>query len=273
VVDAYERMKLLKETAVEHAQDASAKLATLQAENFELQNKVSDLEDLFAEYKKLDMVTELIQEDHLVQSIAEINATIQRYDTAAPKKATAPSLPADDDAASLNGSIRGGNASPAARAASPSQLVLQASLAARGHSPAGDGPALNHGLRTHALLQDKLRALERLVFILKKRVLVLESNEELVDMMDKYGSVQAMLDTCQQLSEENEKLRLRELEFKHEPLLRRRACGPHDANTTPVLILALQNELTAARQVLALEVSHPNPSFLHPPPASRIPHP
>ena len=28
------------------------------------------------------------------------------------------------------------------------------------------------------------------MFVLKKRVLVFESNQELVDMMDKYGSVQ-----------------------------------------------------------------------------------
>ena len=60
-----------------------------------------------------------------------------------------------------------------------------------------------------------------------------------------------MFDSSKQLSEENQKLRLRELQFEHEPLLRRRAFGPADSYTTPVLILALQNELTAASHVIA----------------------
>lgn len=72
-------MKMLKENAVERAHDASTRLSGMQGENVELHINVTDLQELLANYNKLDMITELIKEDHLVQSITEINATIQRY--------------------------------------------------------------------------------------------------------------------------------------------------------------------------------------------------
>jgi len=78
-VAGYELMKTLKENAVERAHTVSTRLDSLQGEIAELRIKVADLQELLTDYRKLDMVTELMQEDQLEQSIREINATILRY--------------------------------------------------------------------------------------------------------------------------------------------------------------------------------------------------
>jgi len=132
----------------------------------------------------------------------------------------------------------------------------------------GDTEVLTEGLKTHTLLQEKLRALEQLVFVLRKRVLVFESNQELVDMMDKYGSVQDLLQQMEQLQDENSKLRLRELEFARDPLIRRRVCSSGQPTVTAALLLALQNELQAASAVIEVSRSFPCQSLLRMQPPS-----
>ena len=128
----------------------------------------------------------------------------------------------------------------------------------------GDTEVLTEGLKTHTLLQEKLRALEQLVFVLRKRVLVFESNQELVDMMDKYGSVKDLVQQMEQLEDENSKLRLRELEFARDPLIRRRVCSSGQPTVTAALLLALQNELQAASAVIEVSRSFPCRSLSHP---------
>jgi hypothetical protein len=249
VVDGFELMKAQKNDAADRVREAGTKLSAMSMENAELQERLAELEELVAEYKKLDIVAEMMCSDQLAESIGDIHATIHRYNPIS-KKAAVAAVPTDEDAknTSLNDSTS--NKAPQ-RPTSPSQLVMQANLAAGIAESFGDAPEhLNEGLQTHALLQDKLRALERLVFVLKKRILVFESNHELVEMMQKYGSVQGMLDKMNMLQAENDKLRLREVEFQRDPLLRRRVCAPTDATVTPVVLLALQNELTSAYAVM-----------------------
>jgi len=56
-----------------------------------------------------------------------------------------------------------------------------------------------------------------------------------------------MLAQTERLREENSKLRLREMRFTRNPLLRRRICDPKNAAaSTPILLMALQNEVSAS---------------------------
>ena len=126
LVEGFEFMRAQKEAAEERARDALAKFNNMAIDYADLREKMSGLEAMVTEYKKLDIVAEMMQQEHLVESIGEINATIHRYDPATQHPATAPAVPPDEDGnASLNASAHRGGSSPA-RPTSPSQLALQA---------------------------------------------------------------------------------------------------------------------------------------------------
>jgi hypothetical protein len=249
VVEAMDQITAQKQEALESARAAAEKIGALVIENAELREQLQGLEDLVAEYKKLDVVAEMMEQDQLADSITEINATIHRYNPTAQKPSVKLAVQGhdDDNNSSLSGSVPG--VGSGMRPNSPT-VFAQLNRSTSGDSALRDAEAVNDGLHTHALLQDKLRALEQLVFVLKKRVLVLESNQELIDMMGKFGSVQDMLDKMTQLQADNDKLRLRELEFARDPLIRRRVCSPNNSTVTAALLLALQNELAAAYTVM-----------------------
>jgi len=242
LLDGIDLLKTQKQDAVDGMQEASSQLSAIMIENEDMREQLMGLGHLIGEYKKLDIVAQMMSNPQLIESIGEINATIHRYNPTAQKSAA--SVPPDED---HDSSLSSSQSIPA-RSSSPSQMVMQANRVAQaGLTDMMADEVLNEGLTTHSLLQEKLRALERLVFILKKRVLVFESNQELVEMLDKYGSVQGMLDQMHVMEGENDKLRLRELGFQRDPLVRRRVCSQRNNMTvTPVVLLALQNELASA---------------------------
>jgi hypothetical protein len=73
----------------------------------------TEVSELEAHSKKLDLVSAEIFQEQVVQRIAEIKTTTQRYHSTAPKKASIPSVPPDNDASSHNGYTSKGNGSAA----------------------------------------------------------------------------------------------------------------------------------------------------------------
>lgn len=74
LVDAYELMKQQKEEATARAHASSIKLSTLMLENADMHERLQSLTDTVADYQKLDIVAEMIDNDQMVESISEINA-------------------------------------------------------------------------------------------------------------------------------------------------------------------------------------------------------
>ena len=74
LVDAYELMKQQKEEATARAHASSIKLSTLTLENADMHERLQSLTDTVADYQKLDIVAEMIDNDQMVESISEINA-------------------------------------------------------------------------------------------------------------------------------------------------------------------------------------------------------
>ena len=78
-------------------------------------------------------------------------------------------------------------------------------------------------------------------------------------ILGKYGSVRAVLDDMEEMKRTNKKLRFREQRFAHDPLLRRRRVDMLSPSLLRVLVVALQNELSASMDLIkncALE-EHP----------------
>jgi hypothetical protein len=161
LLDAFELVKRQKDDAVDRVRETSMQNSGMMMESAEMREKLAGAEHLIAEYKKLDIVAEMMRSDALVESIAEINATEKRYNPAAQIAATLEKLPADDDTiSSANGSINGGRSGPP-RPASPTALAMVAKRGSLAGSPAPgteeeDIPA---GLQTHALLEEKVLSL------------------------------------------------------------------------------------------------------------------
>ncbi len=106
------------------------------------------------------------------------------------------------------------------------------------------------GQRIFELVNSKFRALDDLVYVLKKRILSLETNEELADAVKQFGNVGELLEDNKRLRAENQKLRAREQRFLADPLLRRRQLNTMSREQLQTLIICLQNELSASRNVL-----------------------
>ncbi len=106
------------------------------------------------------------------------------------------------------------------------------------------------GQRIFELVNSKFKALDDLVYVLKKRILSLETNEELADAVKQFGNVGELLEDNKRLRAENQKLRAREQRFLADPLLRRRQLNTMSREQLQTLIICLQNELSASRNVL-----------------------
>jgi regulator of replication initiation timing len=106
------------------------------------------------------------------------------------------------------------------------------------------------GQRIFELVNGKFKALDDLVYVLKKRILSLETNEELADAVKQFGNVGELLEDNKRLRVENQKLRAREQRFLADPLLRRRQLNTMSREQLQTLIICLQNELSASRNVL-----------------------
>ena len=106
------------------------------------------------------------------------------------------------------------------------------------------------GQRIFELVNSKFKALDDLVYVLKKRILSLETNEELADAVKQFGNVGELLEDNKRLRAENQKLRAREQRFLADPLLRRRQLNSMSREQLQTLIICLQNELSASRNVL-----------------------
>ena len=106
------------------------------------------------------------------------------------------------------------------------------------------------GQRIFELVNSKFKALDDLVYVLKKRILSLETNEELADAVKQFGNVGELLDDNKRLRAENQKLRAREQRFLADPLLRRRQLNTMSREQLQTLIICLQNELSASRSVM-----------------------
>ena len=86
-----------------------------------------------------------------------------------------------------------------------------------------------------------------------------EEHGAVEEMLASFGSMKNLLEELEMTRRENKKLRFREQRFAHEPLLRRRRVDLLSPSLLRVLVVALQNELAAALEVIhgcALE-SHP----------------
>lgn len=258
VANGYDDMETQKRTMEAKLSAAAAEVNALRREHDRVIDKCTDLEIKMNQYSKLSMLETLLNVDELEASIDEINATTHRY-SAYPKAAVSgQSSSGGSGVGSLN-NTGGAEGKGTGRPGSPSQVAMVAAYMQRQGSRGSNREAEEEeeemqpeSVQVLTLVEEKFKAFERLVFALKKRVLIFESNDELLATVQKYGSVAGMLERQRRLQEDNDKLRLREQRFHLDPLLRRRVCRPSDSNAVlPVLLMALQNELAAAQAVIA----------------------
>ena len=104
--------------------------------------------------------------------------------------------------------------------------------------------------RVAQLIELKFKRLEELAFVLKKRVAKYEENTSLAGVVKNHGSLPELLKQNTILKQENDMLRLREVRFANKSLLRRRRLTECEPAFLRLLVLALQNELTAHRHVM-----------------------
>jgi regulator of replication initiation timing len=135
------------------------------------------------------------------------------------------------------------------KGAAPQAARSSAAAAAPDSSVRPPG-GIPEGQRIFELVNGKFKALDDLVYVLKKRILSLETNEELADAVKQFGNVGELLEDNKRLRVENQKLRAREQRFLADPLLRRRQLNTMSREQLQTLIICLQNELSASRNVL-----------------------
>ena len=129
-------------------------------------------------------------------------------------------------------------------------------------------PASTEG-KVQALVEMKFQRLEDLIFVLKKRILKLEENEVMAEVIEKYGNVSYMVSENERLKSEVSQLLAREERFKTQPLVVRRKLEDMDTLQMRVFILALQNELVAANRLISAYNLKENPTLgllVRPPP-------
>ena len=143
---------------------------------------------------------------------------------------------------------------------SNAQVLRSTGVSAASDSSTRPPGGIPEGQRIFELVNSKFRALDDLVYVLKKRILSLETNEELADAVKHFGNVGELLQDNKRLRSENQKLRAREQRFLSDPLLRRRQLNTMGKKQLQTLIICLQNELSASRNVLerhtVKQVSH-----------------
>ena len=74
--------------------------------------------------------------------------------------------------------------------------------------------------------------------------------EAVKEALQKHTSIAGLLEELQRMRKENKKMRFREQRFAAEPLLRRRRLDLLSPQLLKILVIALQNELAAARDLL-----------------------
>eukprot|EP00163_Fabomonas_tropica_P020132 TRINITY_DN353_c0_g2_i5.p1 TRINITY_DN353_c0_g2~~TRINITY_DN353_c0_g2_i5.p1 ORF type:complete len:859 (+),score=275.40 TRINITY_DN353_c0_g2_i5:577-3153(+) len=107
----------------------------------------------------------------------------------------------------------------------------------------------------------KLKRLEELVYVLKKRITNYEENASLADVISNHGTLPDLLQNNAILEKENKLLRLREQRFAHAPLLRRRRLMECSPAYLRLLVVALQNELAVSRRLIDKYGFESNPSL------------
>uniref|UniRef100_A0A7S4KZE8 Uncharacterized protein n=1 Tax=Guillardia theta TaxID=55529 RepID=A0A7S4KZE8_GUITH len=261
VVDALENVDASRKNADASSRALAEELEEVREHNMLLQEQMVEMVEKLKMYERVHIIAEVVNKTEIEASLRDINAAILRY----------------------SGTMKGGSeeheiaivppaeldkhpASSTSRPSSPSLIAKQSEMATllrknreeredtlneTTRSAMSSPATVMEGIDTMLLLQDKLKALEKLVFVLKKRVIMYESNEELFNLMNKYSSVHSLLDKTTKINQENEKLRLRELRFQSEPLLRWRVCSDEKSREVlPSILLVLQNELAAYKSIV-----------------------
>jgi regulator of replication initiation timing len=209
-----------------------------------LRNDLLSKDTLLSAYNKLDFIKSSMSVSVLQASINNIG-TISKLSFSVPLT-LAPSLFLPSSESNIKKYDQAGSSSKGANPQAPRSSGVPAAADSAPRPPGG----IPEGQRIFELVNSKFRALDDLVYVLKKRILSLETNEELADAVKQFGNVGELLEDNKRLRVENQKLRAREQRFLADPLLRRRQLNTMSREQLQTLIICLQNELSASRNVL-----------------------
>ncbi|SPR01898.1 unnamed protein product (mitochondrion) [Plasmodiophora brassicae] len=106
---------------------------------------------------------------------------------------------------------------------------------------------------------------DQLLQIQRHRLAQATADEALARCLDGYNSLDDLLAEMERLRATNERLALREKRFEHDPLLKRRRLRECSPDLLRALVVALQNELSAARTMISQlsDTRHPLSSLIH----------
>lgn len=94
------------------------------------------------------------------------------------------------------------------------------------------------------------KRLEELSYSMKKRSFIVDESEDVsLQITNEYGSLQGLLDIHEKLSQENQVLRSEELSLMSDSLVKRRSTSLISLSWLSNIILSLQTELSAQKQV------------------------
>jgi hypothetical protein len=106
--------------------------------------------------------------------------------------------------------------------------------------------------QTTVLRDIKLQRLEELIYLLQRRIIFVEQNQDSSEqVIGEFGSVFSLIDLSKILSHENQRLKSKELEYLPDSVIRRRNTKRITLGAGRSLALLLQKELGIQRNVLA----------------------
>lgn len=223
--------------------ESKAAAAHAAREAASLRQDLISKENLLSAYNKLDFIKSSMSVSVLQTSINNIGAFSEHHLLAFPSSHPDFFPPSESNIKKYD---LAGTSSKGANPQAPRSSGVPPAPESTVRPPGG----IPEGQRIFELVNSKFRALDDLVYVLKKRILSLETNEELADAVKQFGNVGELLEDNKRLRAENQKLRAREQRFLADPLLRRRQLNMMTREQLQTLIICLQNELSASRNVL-----------------------
>jgi hypothetical protein len=217
LVDFFDNQARLSQDEHEHTREIIKRLET---ENSKLQQTLKENCEQDVKFSKLTRLRDVLDRVALEDSIREIHeATVQQdaKNRASLDVQERSKLREDSTAVGMLPSI-------------------EEPIAARKPDPVL--AAMNDEDALVVLVNTKFKALEDLVFVLKKRILQFEQNTQIMGALDDHGTIEKVMAANESLALQNTKLKLREHRYQVEPLLRRRP--QMNAENATFLVMALQ---------------------------------